>query len=247
MIVMRMLLLSLLLAVGVPFDAPGLALAADNSPKIVYVLVDLSESARREGAREHYQQKFKEIVDALKDGDRIALAAIHDQSLTKGTYRVNEKIPVFSSLTDNRLVHLGKVKQQKERIRQTAAKVMEEKGSKYTEVMSSLVPAQQFFASYPEYQRKVLVIMSDMLEDSQAYNFSKRAPDQKECSAIIAAEKKSGKVPNLSAVKVYVIGAAAKSSTEAMKIKAFWVGYFKECGAHLDPNNYGADLARFEE
>lgn len=131
-------------------------------------------------------------------------------------------------------------------MRERLDKLLEQPPSPTTEIMGALVPAQQVFASFPNYPRKILVIMSDMIEESLRYNFHKKPPGKKDVDRIIDAEKKQNFLPDLKGVKVYVVGAGGKSSEDMPKIKVFWLAYFRACGAELNPANYGADLVELE-
>jgi hypothetical protein len=223
------------------------AYAQPAEPKVVYVLFDLSQSTGATTSRTFYNQKFAMVLDSLKDGERIAAGVIQDRALSQ-RYAVNDKLPVFSSFTDNRLIFQKKLDLQKKKIRDDVETMLRNGNSGKSEIMNALFSAEQFFNSYKENNRKILVILSDMVEYSEGFNFIKTPPaDDKAIEKIVSDLKKKNRLPLLGGAKVYVIGADAVKSSDIVKIKKFWLRYFRECQADLDPNNYGADIARFEE
>ena len=224
----------------------GHACTAEEKPeKLVYVLFDLSGSTVKQ--REIYIKWFDRILDSLRPGDRIAVEAIDARSAVNATYPVNRALPAYSSWKDNLLVYRKKMLNIKKEIRDKADTLLNCKGSGSTEIMSALLPAQQLFQSYPEYSRKILVVMSDMVEDSPNYNFEKYPPGEKRTKKIISLEKKKNRLPSLTGVKIYAAGAGGKSSGHMIILKSFWMKYFSACGANLQAGNYGAGLARFAE
>lgn len=239
------------------YGFPCLGFATDSPPKLVFLLLDLSGSAAREQARDLYLKRAKEIIGGenpkdikdsgwLKPGDRIVISAIQDRSAVKGVFTVNDELPVMNQWVDNKLKYWGLMAEKKKGIRDRLDNLLKQPASPATEIMSALVPAQQVFSSFPNFPRKILVIMSDMVEESAQYNFQKRPPDKKDVDRIIAAERKQNRLPDLKGVKVYVVGAGGKSSEDLLKIRDFWLTYFQACGADLNPADYGADLVKFE-
>ena len=88
-----------------------------------------------------------------------------------------------------------------------------------------------------------------MVEDSR-YNFERENLTDARIETMIAELKKKQLVPELSGVKVYVVGACMKGAMANEKfnqIKKFWLRYFKETGASLSEENYGSALIGFKE
>lgn len=222
------------------------AYAKKKEPKLVYVLFDLSGSAKDQ--RDQYFQWFKKILVSIGPGDRIVVEAIQTRSAVKARYPVNEVIPEYSPWKDNPLVYKKKKIELIKQIEQTVNSFIKSTpGSKTTEIMSALLPAQQLFNAFPDYKRKILVIMSDMVEESPLYNFIKDPPGPKGAKWIIEREKKGGRLPDLTGVKIYVAGAGGTSSRTMVRLKRFWTAYFTECGAVISDATYGSGLPRFDE
>jgi len=108
--------------------------------------------------------------------------------------------------------------------------------SQYTDIFSSLLLAQKLF--YDETRRKVLVLMSDMIEDSPPYNFEKVSWSPATTEKTLSELDAKGLVPKLSGVCIYVSGASAPSAELAENIARFWHAYFRRTGADMDPSRY---------
>ena len=96
-------------------------------------------------------------------------------------------------------------------------------------------------------EKNILVIFSDMIEESGDYNFAKETLSEKRIQEIISKEKGKKRIPDLAGVKVYITGATATTSDKFFAVQNFWFIYFKECGATLAKENYGSALLSFKE
>ena len=150
--------------------------------------------------------------------------------------------------TENPLKWRRESKGQRERIVQILKKMVldSKQRSRKTSIVDALHLAQRVFATYPN-SRQVLVLFSDMVEESSYYDFRKEDLAPARIRAILAAEKAENRLPKLDGVKVYVIGASAgfysRMEPEAVrKIQNFWLEYFKACGADLPVETYGSGL-----
>ncbi len=228
------------------FAVVSQASASDHKPKkLVYVLFDLSGSTAQK--RDIFSQWFNRIMENLHGGDRIVVEAIQSESALNATYPIDEQLPAYSSWSDNPLIYKRKIMIQKEKIKQKVKEFLKRKKSRSTGIMSAMIPAQQLFEVYPEFHKKILVIMSDMIEESRHYNFMHYPPNKRTASRIIKKEKAAGRLPDLKGVEVYVCGAGGRTTSQMLRIKNFWIAYFKACGASLNPDHYGPALPRFDE
>jgi hypothetical protein len=94
---------------------------------------------------------------------------------------------------------------------------------------------------------KVLVLLSDMIEDSDMGNFERLQLDDSLTRREIERQRKAGLLPDLRGVRVYVVGANAVPMDRAAAIERFWRSYFSTCGATLGPGAYSRALPSFEE
>ena len=105
-----------------------------------------------------------------------------------------------------------------------------------TDIFSSLVLAQKLFHDEPRH--KVLVLMSDMIEDHPPYRFEEVSWSPATNEKILAELGAKGLIPDLSGVCVYVSGASARSANTAARIGDFWRTYFQRTKADMDPSRY---------
>ena len=226
--------------------------------KIIVVLCDLSESTRN--MRNIYFKSFKEIISSIGHGDAIYVVKITESSIEEPEIPIKEVFPEFipkdkfGNPTDNPLIVKRERKKADEKLRRKKEKCIEDAERLFfsrerilkTDILSSLLVAEKIFKNFPE-KKPILVILSDMIEDSSDYNFKKEKLTKERIREIIENEKSKGRLPDLRGVKVYVIGAQARDKEKFFSIQNFWMNYFKECGAILEKKNYGSALIKFEE
>ena len=223
--------------------------------KVECVLFDFSETTNTQEIRKTYRDKFKMILGKMKHGDVIEAALITEKSVSELNLSIEHSFPFFSPSTDNdMLVKAEKriadslIQVQKDSLSKVVDSVLFKPSRKIlnTEILSSLQVAERVLTSFPK-PKKVLVIFSDMIEDSKYYNFERDDLSSQRINQIINRENKDSLLPNLSGVKIYVAGAVAKDTERYNRIKKFWLEYFKACNANLESQNYGAALIRFNE
>jgi len=230
--------------------------------KTIVVLCDLSESTK--SLRDVYLDSFKKVISPIGPGDVIVAAKITDASITEPEIPVKEAFPEFVPLdkmgnpTDNPVLVKKakeeadkKIEAKKEDIIKVASHFLSAKGDDHkrilhTDIMSSLHVAEKVFKNYPR-DKSVLVMLSDMIEDSSEYNFEKENLTDRRIEEIITREKTKNRIPDLRDVKVYVVAAGAGGSKKFFAVQNFWLRYFKECGANLSKENYGSALLNFNE
>jgi hypothetical protein len=215
-----------------------------QNPRVIMILVDMSDSTN--GARPTvYKEAFEKIYQGLRQGDRVVVGTITSRSYIDFKPTVDEEIPK-KSLWDNRLQFEKSLTISKEKIRREVNKLLSrERGSALTEILESLNIADTIFHDEKERQ-KILVILSDMLQDSKEYKFEKDEITDEYINNVIAYREKNNLIPNLTGVKVYVAGASAADSNRFRAVKTFWDRYFIKSGADFSLHRYGHSLINFE-
>lgn len=226
--------------------------------KVVCVLVDRSSSTKEQGVRQRYIESFRRILDKLGTGDIIVADAITDNPLAQSSFPVNDEFETFQPGTDNPLIvkkkqeeHEGKLREKRDQVWDKAQGLFAGAPSKQTKIFDALRLAERVFHTYQR-QKKVLVIFSDMVEESERHNFTRERLTEAASARIISEEKEAKRLPDLNGVKVYVIGAGqsgnrSSSSEQYAGIQSFWLQYFKSAGADLPKERYGAALLKFDE
>jgi hypothetical protein len=220
----------------------------EKVPKTEFVLFDLSASTAAPEVRARYVADFERLLANVNGGDILVVDRINSNPLAQSTFPVNETFKRMNPWLENLLVWRKESKGLRERISRTVQKmVMDRKErSSNTSILDALQLAQRVFETYPS-ERRVLVLFSDMVEESSYYDFTKENLSASRIQAIIVAEKAEHRLPRLDGARVYAIGAAAgfysRMPAEAVRhIQNFWLQYFKACGANLPVETYGSAL-----
>ncbi len=221
--------------------------------KVIVVLVDLSESTNKPQMRDLYISSFKKIVDLVSNEDSLFVAPITEKSIMELNFVIEEPnlVPAgidydTNYMQEKRLREEAKAKLEakKEEMLNTFRKVVgnQERKIYKTDILSSLNMADErvFRGLVGNDYTKMLVIMSDMMEDSDVYNFEKQKLPDSKVDEIISTRKEKGLLPSLSGVKVYVVGSNAPSVEKYNDIKNFWFKYLKEAGAVIEAENYSS-------
>jgi hypothetical protein len=158
---------------------------------------------------------------------------------------VDEEIPK-KTVWDNRLQFERNFTNTKDKIRREVNKLLSQKGgSLLTEILDSLNIADSIFHGEKERQ-KILVILSDMIQDSKEYNFDKDKITDEYINKVIRYRQENNLMPNLTGVKVYVAGASAADSNKFRAVQTFWTRYLTKSGADFSSHRYGHSLINFE-
>ena len=213
-------------------------------PRLVVIFVDMSASADQ-ARRTVCKEAFEKIYQSLRQGDRVVVGTITSQSYIDFKPTVDEEIPQ-KTVWDNRLQFEKALANAKDKIRREVNKLLSQKqGTLLTEILDSLNIADIIFHDEKERQ-KILVILSDMIEDSKEGKFDRDKITDEYINHILRSRQKNKLVPNFAGVKVYVAGASAADSDRFRAIQTFWAHYFSESGADFSPHRYGHSLIHFE-
>jgi hypothetical protein len=223
------------------------ATASTPSGTSVLVFVDFSGSihgAERVGYRREIE---RDILPWLAPGDRIMIASIDDRTLTSFRPLAEATLPVtppFNGWVDNVLKYRRQVKAIEEEVgrarTQLDADVHEAfsrpLASPYTDIFSSVLLAQKLFDG--DDRRKVLILMSDMIEDYPPYKFDALAWRPETTKKLLDELQLKRQIPDLTGVCVYVSGASAARAELARDIGRFWQEFFRRAHADFDESRY---------
>jgi hypothetical protein len=225
-------------------EAFGKSEPPPKNPRVIIIFVDMSGSADHARGTV-YKEGFEKVYQDLREGDRVVVGAITGRSYIDFKPTVDEIIPK-KTVWDNRIQYETKLTNSRKKIRSEVNRLLARKqGSSLTEILDSLNIADTIFHDEKERQ-KILVIFSDMLQDSKEYNFEKDKITEEYINKVITYRQKNNLVPNLSGVKVYVAGASAADSDRFRGVQTFWARYFAKSGADFSPHRYGHSLISFE-
>jgi hypothetical protein len=213
--------------------------------KTVVVFVDASGSVKDFKA---YMAAWERIKPQLRGGDRLIVGKIGDHTETEFTLWVDRVLPPRHWLTDNKLDYEKDFSTEREKMNSEVTEAMSafsQERTPKTEILGTLTLAEKFFDS--DQRRPVLVLLSDMLEDSGEYDFERTNITPAFTQKLIEAQRTQHRLPNLRRALVYVAGASAKTPKKMAEIETFWIAYAQAVNADLRPYNYGPALLTFSE
>ena len=215
-----------------------------KQPRVMAVFVDMSGSTNQ-ARRTLYRNAFEKIYQNLQQGDRIIVGTITGRSYIDFKPVVDAEIPK-QSLWVNRISYEQNMAKTKKDIQTEVEKLLSRKrGTPRTEIINSLNIADKIF--HNEKRQKILIILSDMVQDSKEYNFERIKVTNQYTSQIIKKRQEQNLIPKLNSVKVYVAGASAADPKKFRSIEKFWNRYFVACGADFSLHRYGHSLLEFEK
>ena len=215
-----------------------------KEPRVITVFVDMSGSTNQ-ARRTVYRKAFEKIYENLQQGDRIIVGTITGRSYIDFKPVVDAEIPK-QSIWVNRISFEQNLAKTKKDIKAQVEKLLSaRRGTPRTEIINSLNIADKIF--HNEKRQKILIILSDMVQDSREYNFDRVKVTDKFTSKIIRDRRKQNLIPKLNEVKIYVAGASAADSKKFRSIEKFWERYFVACGADFSLHRYGHSLLEFEK
>jgi hypothetical protein len=241
------LLISLFLSAGAMnrrAEAAWESLSNGKKPRAILVFVDMSGSTNL-ARTTVYKECFAKIYEDLNQGDRIVVGMITDRSFIDFKPVVDVEI-AKKSVWINRIQFERSVTETKEKIRQEVELLLSQKnGTPRTEILNSLNIAETIL--HKENREKILVLLSDMIQDSKEYDFSSTKITDDYINRVIKHRREKNLIPNLTGVKVYVAGASGSDSHKYRSIEKFWARYFEKTGADYSPHRYGHTLLSFEK
>jgi hypothetical protein len=215
-----------------------------ETPRVIVILVDMSGSANRARSTV-YREAFEKIYQSLSQGDRIMVGTITSRSYIDFKPAVDAEIPK-NTIWVNRIQFERNLTKTKEKIRGEVDRLLSRKrGTQRTEILNSLNIADTIF--HNEKRQKILVILSDMIQDSKEYNFTRVKITDNYIDKLIRYRRKHNLIPSLTDVKVYVAGASGADSNKFRSVENFWARYFAESGADFSRHRYGHSLISFEK
>lgn len=223
-----------------------------NSTAII-VLIDRSASTDQDRAL--YKRAVDDVLNKLKPGDRLVAAWITESSASDFRNYLDESLPpplppmriwdVPAKYNRTKQAWEQQDKTETEKMRDGMARLLSfPSASPETGIFESLRIAGQIFASEPR-PHKVLIVLSDMVEDSREAHFDKMRLDDTAIAKEIALQQREHVMPNLRGVHVYVAGALGEPMQRSADVERFWKRYFHQAGAQLDPGDYSRAVPNF--
>ena len=214
-----------------------------------FVLALLDVSGTTKAARDGYIRDLSGIMDQLQSGDSLWADQITENSLATSRLALKLDLPTFDVLSQNRDEYNTQLTALKNKAHSQAEALMNG-GTQKTTILDSLLVAQKVFHSSrsASSSHRLLVLMSDMREDSTRYVFDREVLTASRVKQIIARELADHRIADLKGVEIYVAGATADRTgdpEQIRRVQAFWQAYFHAAGTELADEHYSASLLDF--
>ena len=227
------------------------ATGGDVPGPVVVVLFDVSRSTDDPGVRARYLTTFETVLDHVAATHGTVVGdVIDDDPLAHSTFPISATFAACDPLSQNRLVcDAGTAKMRATAVAAARDILTRVTGAAGTDIHDGLLLAQRVFDAYPEADARSLVLLSDMVERSERLNVG-RVTDAS-IAVTIDGFVAAGSIPDLSGVRVYVVGAGVSRGGGGMPaerflaIQRFWQAFVSRAGGSLPSERYGAALVRF--
>jgi hypothetical protein len=219
--------------------------------RCIVAFFDISDSTI--SRRNSYFQEFKtKILPKLKEEDRIIVDVISDNPLGQARFPINLELPFFN-FTQNKLIYESELEKIKVNISTTVENMIRpQRIVERTKIFEALQLAIRIFATYEDYDKKILVLFSDMIEDSDIANFERIDWQKITTDELIQKIQTKIKIPEFQGIKVYVVTGVNENNPQRVdrnynQIKNFWEEYFQKSGAIFNRSVwYGSTMIEFE-
>jgi hypothetical protein len=234
--------------------APAEAQAAPQ-PRVIVVLIDFSATTQM--FRDQYRSDIVNVVENLRESDALALLKINESSLGSGGSQslfTTMDVPPEPGEAKNALTrrlrderHAKAVAAKRDVVRKNVEKFLKETAkAPWTEIMAGLANADKVIDQHSSH-RPILIVFSDMIEESRRYNFAKKLPTARRRLQILETERATNRLPDLTGVRVHVVAPMSGGDSEKfLRLQDFWMAYFKAANAKLRTENYAASLGPVE-
>jgi hypothetical protein len=246
--------LALLPLLAASCSAVRAATGADDGvgAPLTVVLFDVSRSTDDPDVRAGYLATFERVLDhAVAEHGTVVADVIDDNPLAHATYPIAVTFDACDPLTDNRLACDAEAGESRAAAVEAARAILARDGGRAgTDIHGALALAERVFDSYPEAGERSLVVLSDMVERSARLNLGRPGFDEAAIDAELDALAADALIPDLTGVRVYVVGAGVQQASgldadRFLAVQRFWQAFAERAGATLPNERYGAALVRF--
>lgn len=225
---------------------PAIVGAAEKVQKHTIIAIDFTASDKKKvknyweeialitGCKENAPDSDKQLCSKIMPGDRVTIIKITDTTRTQSEI-ISDIYLKQMSFMDAKIPFLKKALAAKAEFRSKIKQAFDKPIlARKSEIIAGVRAAADYFKDVNASQR-TLVVLSDMLEDSEYYNFESKKVNPEE---YVKREIGERRMPDLKSVRVYVSGASAATGSKLDEVKAFWMLYFKTAGAEVKDSGY---------
>jgi hypothetical protein len=217
---------------------------------VTVVLFHVTGSTYKGNVRGQYLTDFAKILRGPASGGVLVGDVIDDNPLAHSSYPINASFDRFNPMGENKLDYERRIRQQRDEVMKAAEALVRKppSGRLGHNIIDSMQLAESAFATFHG-DHELLVVFSDMIEQSKRYDFTGENLTAARIDQIINQERSAGRVPDLRGVDVCVVGAGASptgglATERLLAIRQFWLAYFQATGAHLPKERYSSALLK---
>lgn len=238
-------LLLIAVGIGVLLLMPFPALAANRLDLVV--MVDLTQSVAVKGhdgktESEKNLQAVTRLLAQVSAGTHVTVLGITDNSFAQPYILLSADVG-----GDEGYFHEKVTSARQQLVRTWRRRIERLQGAfSHTDILGALLLADQLFHERPSGWRDVLVILSDMRQDTADLNLETPAEFVVK-SALVKTEMK-GWIARLGNVQVYVLGVDNAGEPIACwgRLRDYWLDYFTKAGAHVQRYSVLRELSELE-
>ena len=229
--------------------APKVLAKSAPTGRDIVILLDKTASVRDQGGV--FKSAVRTIVKSLKPGDSLKVAEITGASVSDFDFVVHARIPVdppFNMWSTNSAEYKDKISrlntrrtmEKKDLLVQINRELSKKPSAMTTDLFGAIHAATLDLSTSKN--KKVLVILSDMIEEDSRWRFNrvKWTPALRE--KILKHEKALGLVPDMRGIQVFVVGVRGPNLATTQNIWFFWRDFFAAAGAILPESQYAHTL-----
>lgn len=199
------------------------------------VLVDLTQSVAVQGhdGKTDSQKNLDAVARLLNQvpgGSHVSIVGITDNSFAQPYILLSADVGSDEGYFREKLAnsHQQLVSAWKKRVANLQLQF------RRTDVLGALLLSSQMFQQSGKGSENLLVIFSDMRQDTDELNLEKKTEFKP--NSIVAKLEQKGMVACLQTIRVAVVGAdnAGKDIAYWNNLRGFWMGYFKKSGAEIE-------------
>ncbi len=237
------------LSMGVVLIAGGCG-GKPSTSHVTVVLFHVTGSTYKGNVRLQYLKDFAKVLAGVAEGSILVADVIDDNPLAHSSYPINVSFDRFKPMNENKLDYERRIRQQRDEVMKQAEAIVRKppSGRLGHNILDAMQLAERAFAAF-QADHELLVLFSDMIEQSKRYDFTGENLTAGRINQIIAAERSADRLPDLRGVEVCVVGAGASPSgglppERLLAIRQFWLEYFQATGANLPKERYGSALLK---
>jgi hypothetical protein len=218
-----------------------------RSNAVLVILIDRSESVDKPEMRRLYGRSLKTLLQSIRLGDALEVGWITDREELE--LAVDTTLPSPGALSNPLIAKAESIRADSDlaKIADSLEHLLalQPRKIRHTAIVQSVGLASRVFATH-DGAHQILVIMSDMVEQSGDIDFRREYPTPPRIDAIITKLRTEHRIPSLRGVRIHVLGAASGNNELDRHVRDFWFAFFDSTGAELRASDYGAALVGFE-